>query len=140
MSAENYEEYTLGQEITDLALSKKARDTVVVSVRLPVGEFARLEKISAESGKSLSQVVRDAVSAYHEPEPQPGPTFRFNMWGCEGIIMAVGPVESTSYSCNPTFEVIPLVIPDGAQQGVDRTDSCHAPNSAGLPADTRPIS
>ena len=135
MSAENYEEYTLGQEITDLALSKKARDTVVVSVRLPVGEFARLEKISAESGKSLSQVVRDAVSAYHEPEPQPGATFRFNMWGCEGIIMAVGPVEYTSYSCNPSF----AVIPDGAKLGVDRTDSCHAPNSAGLPADTRPI-
>ena len=59
----NRETGTLGQDITALALGK-ARDSVVLSVQMPVAEFAHLEKLCETSGKSLSEIVRAAVAAY----------------------------------------------------------------------------
>ena len=58
------QEYSLGEEVTELAQSKKQQDTVVVSVRVSQNEFKRLEEMANQKGKSMSQIVRDAVSAY----------------------------------------------------------------------------
>ena len=59
----NSETCILGQDITALALGKD-RDRVVLSVQMPVAEFAHLEKLCETSGKSLSEIVRAAVAAY----------------------------------------------------------------------------
>lgn len=57
-------DYILGQDVTDIAKSNTPKDSAVVSVRLPVSEVARLERISNSTGKSMSQIVREAVAAY----------------------------------------------------------------------------
>lgn len=59
----NSETCVLGQDITALALGK-SRDIVVLSVQMPVAEFAHLEKLCETSGKSLSEIIRAAVAAY----------------------------------------------------------------------------
>ena len=107
MSVDFDEEYTLGREVTEIALGKKLRETVVVSVRLPLEDFARLEKISSESGKSMSQVIRETVAAYQEPKALPVPVFRMNILNSTGLRFAVGPVEHSLSSCNPVLEGIP---------------------------------
>ena len=103
MSAEYSDDYTLGQEVTQMALGKKARETVVVSVRVSMEDFARLEKISIKAGKSISQVVREAVAKYCEPDKnlEPSATFRMDFKTSEGFGFAVGPVDYTSAVCSP---------------------------------------
>ena len=59
--SENYN--ALGRDITDLALGK-SRDTVVLAIQMPIAELAHLERLSAAAGKSLSEIVREAVAAY----------------------------------------------------------------------------
>ena len=61
LNRENYN--ALGRDITDLALGK-SRDAVVLSIQMPIDELAHLERLSAAAGKSLSEIVRDAVAAY----------------------------------------------------------------------------
>ena len=107
MRADYDEEYTLGQEVTEIALGKKPRETTVVSVRLPVADVARLERISSESGKSMSQVIRDAIEAYKEPQARLPQLFRMNIQTSEGAAFAVGPVERTFTVCNPFLAGIP---------------------------------
>ena len=63
MTSEVSETGILGQDITALALGQ-SRDSVVLSVQMPVAEFAHLEKLCETSGKSLSEIVRAAVAAY----------------------------------------------------------------------------
>lgn len=92
VSIEN-EEYVLGKDVTGYASGKKPKDSVVVSVRLSMDDFSRLEKICAETDLSISQVVRKALSAYAVPERGEGQAFRVNMQTSEGIALAVGPVE-----------------------------------------------
>ena len=98
MSSEN-EENTLGENITQIALGKKAKDTVVVSVRLSVEDFSRLEKICIQTDMSMSQVVREAVAAYSGPEGDVRVGFKMNMQTSEGLAFALGPVE---YSVAPS--------------------------------------
>ena len=70
MTSEVSETCVLGQDITALALGQ-SRDSVVLSVQIPVAEFAHLEKLCETSGKSLSEIVRAAVAAYRsEPVAQ----------------------------------------------------------------------
>ena len=64
MSRDYDEEYVLGPNITRLAVGKKPKDSVVVSVRLTPEEFYRLEQWCEDSGKSMSQLVRDAISLH----------------------------------------------------------------------------
>ena len=105
MSTEGIE-YTLGENVTRHALSKGGRDSVVVSVRLSAEDFSRLEKICADAGMSMSQVVRDAVAAYTGPEKQSHQSFKVNMQTSEGVALAFGPVEySQAPSIPRTVEV-----------------------------------
>lgn len=59
-----HEEYALGEEVTEHATPKSHSGTVVVSIRLPVAEFAQLETSADAAGKTISQLVREAVRAY----------------------------------------------------------------------------
>lgn len=59
----NGENCILGRDITDRALGK-SRASVILSVQMPIAELAHLERLSAAAGKSLSEIVRDAVAAY----------------------------------------------------------------------------
>lgn len=63
MTSDISENYTLGRDVTHLALGNP-RDAVVLSFRMPRADFAHLEKLCAVSGKSLSQVILDAIAAY----------------------------------------------------------------------------
>ena len=58
------EEYQLGRDVTHLAKADGKRGTAVISMRLGAADIARLEGIGRESGKTVSQVVRDAIAAY----------------------------------------------------------------------------
>ena len=64
MTIDHAEEYILGQDVTDIALSKGPK-SIVVSVGLSIEELDHLEKLCAVSGKSFSQVILDAIAAYH---------------------------------------------------------------------------
>ena len=59
-----HEDYDLGKEVTSAAKSKTQQGTAVVSVRLATEEVARLERITRATGKSISQVIREAIAAY----------------------------------------------------------------------------
>ena len=63
------EEYELGKNITPLATKGTKRETAVISVRLTTGDIARLEAIGRETGKTVSQVVRDAIASYRVNYP-----------------------------------------------------------------------
>lgn len=63
MTDEFSEDFILGQDVTDIARGK-SRDTVVLSIRMPIAEFAQLEQLCEDSGKTLSEVVREAVEFY----------------------------------------------------------------------------
>jgi hypothetical protein len=103
MSANYGEEYTLGEEITKEALGRKTRDTVVVSVRLTSKEFSRLEGMCEETGKSMSQIVRDAIATYHAGNTLPPSVFWMTMRHSDGSSVSVGPREYTSHSCYPVM-------------------------------------
>ena len=57
-------EFILGDNVSQAARGKDRRDTTVISVRLSNDEVARLERLGLASGKTVSQIVRDAISAY----------------------------------------------------------------------------
>jgi predicted DNA-binding protein len=57
-------EYVLGQEVTSAAAAKVRTGTAVLSVRLTAGELAAVEAASKASGKTVSQVVREAIKSY----------------------------------------------------------------------------
>jgi|SRR6266536_1527686 len=55
------QEYVLGQDVTKAAESKNRSGSVMLSVRLSADELAAIEAMADASGKTLSQVVREAV-------------------------------------------------------------------------------
>ena len=103
MSMDFDEDYVLGENITDLARGKKPKESVVVSVRLTAQEFYRLDKLCNATDKSMSQLVRDALAAYHVPDARGSSVFGVTVLNSEGTAVSVGPRESTSHSCHPVM-------------------------------------
>ena len=99
MSTNYGDEYILGEEVTDVALGKRGKETVVVSVRLTASEFSRIEKLCNETGKSMSQTIRDALAAYQVIDNWSPATFSMTMLNSEGVSVSVGPRDTTSPSC-----------------------------------------
>ena len=64
---DRYEECELGEDVTHLFKSDKA--TVRISVGLDADDIAWLEKIGRENGKTVAQVIRDAIAAYQAEQP-----------------------------------------------------------------------
>jgi hypothetical protein len=61
-------EYELGRDVTESASSKSRSTSVVLSLRVTTDELAEVEAVSRATGRSISQVVREAVQnfLYHE--------------------------------------------------------------------------
>jgi metal-responsive CopG/Arc/MetJ family transcriptional regulator len=58
------QEYVLGDDVTRFARSKGQSGSAVLSVRLSAEELAAIETVAEQTGKNLSQVVREAVRTY----------------------------------------------------------------------------
>lgn len=58
----------LGANVTHLAKSDK-KAVAIVRVRLDAKDIARLEAIGRESGKLVTEVIRDAIAAYRAEQP-----------------------------------------------------------------------
>ena len=69
MSSRSDEEYELGRNVTHLAQAGSRKETAVLSIRVPSTEIARLERMGRETGKSVSQIVRDAIASYSVRSP-----------------------------------------------------------------------
>lgn len=63
------EQDELGRNVTHLAKPDGQPGNAILSVRLEDSELARLEKIGRDSGKSIFQVIQDAIAAY-QPETE----------------------------------------------------------------------
>ena len=65
------EEVVLGKDATELFKAKTRKDTAVVSVRLSWDDIKRLETIGSQEDKTISQVIRESISAYlNQPKPE----------------------------------------------------------------------
>jgi hypothetical protein len=73
MMADEYEGYELGNDVSAEAKASTRRSTAVLSVRFSADELAEIEQVSLGSGKTVSQVVREAVTAFlhHKRFEQP---------------------------------------------------------------------
>ncbi len=101
--AVNYEEYELGKDVTRIAKSGMKRETAVISVRLTKAEVARLEAIGLESGKTISQVIRDAIAAYEVKHP----SMIIGLWN--GSTVTIGePGEVTGNSRAVSYQTVEL--------------------------------
>ncbi len=58
------DDYKLGRDVTEVATSRSRKTTSVLSVRIGSDELAELERVSLITGKSISNLVREALSAY----------------------------------------------------------------------------
>lgn len=63
------EQDELGRNVTHLFKSDKRDGTAIVSVKLNYDDIARLEAIGRESGKLVTEVIRDAIAAYQVEQP-----------------------------------------------------------------------
>lgn len=58
----------LGRNVTHLAKPDRP-GKAIVSVSLDTSDIARLEAIGRESGKLVTEVIRDAIAAYRVEQP-----------------------------------------------------------------------
>ena len=63
------EQDELGRNVTHLFKSDKRDGTAIVSVKLNYDDIARLEAIGRESGKLVTEVIRDAIATYRVEQP-----------------------------------------------------------------------
>jgi len=82
------EEYVLGEDVTSQAAAKARKGTMVLSVRLPIDEFAEIDAASREAGKIPSQIVRDAIREYLHHAKYSQPTITISLDG--GTTLATG--------------------------------------------------
>lgn len=62
MSQERYEDIELGRNVTEGATrGAQARATAVLSLRVTAAELAEVEAVGGATGRSISQVIRDAI-------------------------------------------------------------------------------
>ena len=59
----------LGRNVTHLAKPDGRPGKAIVSVNLDYDDIVRLEAIGRESGKTVAQVIRDAIAAYRAEQP-----------------------------------------------------------------------
>ncbi len=68
--SQDHEDYELGRNVTHLFKSASKRETSVISVRLSGEEIKRLEELGRDNGKTVSQVIRDAIASYRVQRPE----------------------------------------------------------------------
>src|SRR4051812_40294927 len=93
------EAYALGEDVTALVAGKRKEATAVLSVRLPAEELAEIEAASLSTGKTLSQLVREAVRSYMHAARYSQPVITVSIEG--GGTFSTG---ATSQSSGPVRE------------------------------------
>lgn len=88
------EDIVLGDDVTRLAKPEQRRGTAVLSVRLAVDEVNRLEAVGRASGKTVSQVIRDAIAAYEVTQPH----IVVSLWN--GTVVAFGEPQQPTHANN----------------------------------------
>jgi hypothetical protein len=63
------EQDELGRNVTHLFKSDERKANAIISVSLEYDDIAHLEKIGREDGKTVAQVIRDAIAAYRVEQP-----------------------------------------------------------------------
>lgn len=56
--------HTYRSDVSSTCSGKKPKESIVVSVRLTASESYRLEELCDDTGRSMSQLVRDAIAVY----------------------------------------------------------------------------
>ena len=110
--AVEYETYELGKDVTQIAKTDTKLQTAVISVRLTKADVARLEAIGRENGKTISQVIRDAIAAYEVKHP----SMIIGLWnGSTVTIGEPGEVSGNGWEVsyqtvelNPTGTTVPI--------------------------------
>jgi hypothetical protein len=91
------EELVLGKDVTELFGSKEKRGTVVLSVRVSAEELEAIEAASDAEGKTVSQVVREAVRNCLQVSRRSEPTVTVSFWNGEAVSsVRTGPSTQTS--------------------------------------------
>lgn len=96
MSNTDNEDVTLGEDVTALAKSKSKGGTSVVAVRLSLEELSELESISQETGKTVSQVMREAIRN----------GLYFNAYSRPSVTVSIGTNATTSGHLVPQGQVL----------------------------------
>lgn len=63
------EQDELGRNVTHLLKGDGRTATAIIPVSLEYEDLVFLEKIGRENGKTVAQVIRDAISAYRIKQP-----------------------------------------------------------------------
>ena len=75
----------LGENVTEMAAAGRKQGSAVISVRLSTAEIVHLEDLGRLSGRTASQVIRDAIAAYE---------VNSSAWvvsvGANGLVFTVG--------------------------------------------------
>ncbi len=85
---EGQEDFVLGEDVTSLARSKIRKESVVLSVRLSAEEFAAVDALSRQTGRTPSQTVRNAIRDYVQGAKASQPTITISLAG--GSTLATG--------------------------------------------------
>lgn len=90
------EEFVLGRNVTELARGK-AKDTIVMSVRLAIADFANLNAVAEAEGKTIAQVAREGIRARIRETPKtPVSRISFSIGTLDGGAVSFGgPWQST---------------------------------------------
>ena len=89
----------LGENVTHLATTSRKKDTSVVSVRLSGDDITRLENIARENGKTVSQIIRDAIASYRTHSP----TMVVGLWNGSTVTVGQPDEISSSARCEVTY-------------------------------------
>ena len=105
MITEDSKEYVLGAKVTEAAKGRKQSASVVLSVRLSTEELVRLESLSESTGKTVAQIVREAISNYRTPAGEGRHKMMFSM--ANGTSVAFGHEQQDSRVVRSHFQEIP---------------------------------
>ena len=81
MTANENEEFALGEDVTALARSRSRGGTAVVAVRLSLSELSEIESICQATGKTMSQVIREALRNWLHFDAASQPTVTISIKG-----------------------------------------------------------
>lgn len=84
-----HEEYALGEDVTELAASKVRKGTAILSVRVSSDELTEIEAVGRVTGKSVSRLVREAISGYLRANSQGAVAVTISIQG--GSTLSTGP-------------------------------------------------
>jgi CHASE3 domain sensor protein len=95
------QEYVLGQDVTKAAASKAKSGTVMLSVRVAAEELAAVEAFANATGKTMSEVVREALRTCLRLARDTQPSITVSVQ--DGMTMSMG---SPSVAVGSTYSAV----------------------------------